>query len=190
MSVRLVSFITGSKVWWRIIGRVHIVQHLFYITGFMGSGKTTIGQAIGRKFNYQVVDIDQWIEEKEQRIIKDIFQTQGETYFRELETEALQTISGDRLIVTTGGGIVVNECNRQIMSEQGTVIYLKCEMEELFRRLEGDTSRPNFHGHDKKQVEQLFHKRQAYYEQADITIDTTNKSVIQICNELKDVLNS
>lgn len=161
-------------------------QH-HYIIGFMGSGKTTIGESLAEKMKFQVVDVDQWIEEKEQQAIKDIFAEKGESYFRQLETEALQQINGEPLLITTGGGIVERDLNLQIMKEKGTIIYLKCGLDEIFRRLEGDESRPNFQG-NRQQIEALFMSRQPYYEQADITIDTTNKSVADIVNELHPLL--
>ncbi len=163
------------------------MQRKYYITGFMGSGKTTVGQALAKKNGFRVIDVDQWIEEKEQQVIKDIFAEKGESYFRQLETSALEVIDGDKLIITTGGGIIMKQQNRKIMKKNGVVIYLQCELDEVLRRLEGDDSRPNLRG-DRKQIEQLFETRKPYYEEADISIDTTGKSVEQIVEELMILL--
>lgn len=164
------------------------MPHHYYITGFMGSGKTTIGQALAKQLHYQVIDTDQWIEEKEQQSVRELFQTKGEAYFRKQETIALESISGTNIIVTTGGGIVENEYNRQLMKKQGVIIYLKCELNELLKRLEGDKSRPLLQS--KEKVEKLFHSRQAYYEEADFIIDTTLKTVQQVVDEIKALLKS
>lgn len=163
------------------------MQHLYYMTGFMGSGKTTIGEALAEELKFKVIDLDQWIEENEQQVIKTIFAEKGESYFRELETKALEEVNGRNLIITTGGGIVTKKYNRQLMQEKGTIIYLKCEIDEIIKRLEGDESRPNFRG-DRSQVEQLFLKRKALYEEADITVDTTGKSISEIIHEIKELL--
>lgn len=159
-------------------------QH-YYITGFMGSGKTTIGQALAKELSFNVIDTDQWIEEQEKQRISELFQTKGEPYFRKQETNALKAIAGQRLIITTGGGIVTKEENRKLMKEKGKIIYLKCDIEEILRRLEDDATRPLLQGKDKAKIEQLFLARKAYYEDADIIIDTTGRPVSDIVHELK-----
>ncbi|MET3507007.1 shikimate kinase [Halalkalibacter oceani] len=159
-------------------------QH-YYLTGFMGSGKTTIGQALANELSFNVIDTDQWIEEQEKQRISELFQTKGEPYFRKQETKALETIAGQRLIITTGGGIVIKEENRQLMKEKGNIIYLKCDIEEILRRLQDDETRPLLQGKDKAKIEQLFLARKAFYEDADIIIDTTGRTVNDIINELK-----
>lgn len=159
------------------------MHNTYFITGFMGSGKTTIGQALGEKLGLHVIDIDQWIEEKEKKEIKDIFKEKGEDYFRELETEALQAVSEKNVIVTTGGGIVTRAVNREWMKKNGVIIYLHCEIEEVLSRLEGDKSRPNFRA-DREEMEKLFLSRKKFYEEAHITIDTTGKTVEEIVEQL------
>ncbi|WP_245308335.1 shikimate kinase [Halalkalibacter urbisdiaboli] len=161
---------------------------MIYLTGFMGSGKTTIGQALGKALGYQVVDTDQWIENEEQVQIRELFQEKGEQYFRDLETKALQELKEKPLLVTTGGGIVIRKENREIMDERGTVVYLHCEIDEIIRRTEGDESRPLLQNKNKQAVLELFQQRLPLYKQADIIIDTTEKTVMQIVQELKGLL--
>lgn len=153
----------------------------------MGAGKTTVGEALAKRLQYNVIDMDEWIERKTRTDIKQIFENKGESYFRTLETEALQEITGDHLIITTGGGVVMKKYNREYMRNNGTVIYLKCELDEIFSRLEGDKSRPNFQG-DKEEITKLYRLREPLYEEAAITINTTGKSVQEIVNELRTKL--
>lgn len=158
-----------------------------YITGFMGSGKTTVGRALSEKLNRRAVDLDEWIEKREQMEIRQIFAEKGEAYFRDLETKTLQAVKGPNLIITTGGGIVTRTENREWMKKHGIVVYLRCELNEIMRRLKGDKSRPNFRG-DRKAMERLFQSRKAAYEEADIIVDTTEKSVAQIVAEISERL--
>ncbi|MBP3952340.1 shikimate kinase [Bacillus suaedae] len=159
-----------------------------YITGFMGSGKTTVGQALAKSLGYQVTDTDKWIEEMEGQSISTIFKQYGEPYFRDLETNALQQISGNQLIITTGGGIIMRPENREIMKEKGEIIYLQCDLEEVFLRLNDDTTRPLLEKEDKSNVEKLYQSRLPFYEEADYTINTTGKSIHFIVQELKSLL--
>ncbi|WP_332632344.1 shikimate kinase [Halalkalibacter flavus] len=166
------------------------MSHHYYITGFMGSGKTTIGQALAEKIGYRVIDTDQWIESKEHMSISEIFEKKGEAYFRELETQALKEIRGERTIITTGGGIVKKDRNREIMSSQGKVIYLQADLDELLRRLEGDETRPLLQQQEKDKVQKLYESRLDLYEQADIIVNTVGKAVLDIVRELELILKS
>lgn len=159
-----------------------------YITGFMGSGKTTVGQALAKSLGYQVTDTDKWIEEMEGQSISSIFKQYGEPYFRDLETNALQQISGNQLIITTGGGIIMRPENREIMKEKGKTIYLQCDLDEVFLRLNDDTTRPLLKKEDKSNVEKLYQSRLPFYKEADHTINTTGKSIHLIVQELKSLL--
>ncbi|MFA9457250.1 shikimate kinase [Halalkalibacter sp. AB-rgal2] len=155
-------------------------RKLIYLTGFMGSGKTTVGSKLGEKWSMDVIDTDQWIEHKEKKSIAEIFADEGEAHFRDLETEALKSIKTDSLIITTGGGIVGREENRKLMKRQGKIVYLYCDIEEIIRRLEDDTSRPLIQHRDEEKITALFRSRMVLYEEADVIIDTTKKSVEEI----------
>ncbi|WP_081727808.1 shikimate kinase [Halalkalibacter wakoensis] len=166
------------------------MSQLYYITGFMGSGKTTIGQALAKELEYNVVDTDQWIEEKMGLKISEIFQEKGEAYFRELETSALKEIEGSHMIITTGGGIVVNDINRQIMSSKGKIVYLQADLNELLRRLEGDQSRPLLQHKDRERIQHLYDSRLGFYEQADVIINTKGRTIAEIVTQLKTIMKS
>lgn len=154
----------------------------------MGSGKTTIGQFLAKELDLPVVDLDTYVEEKSNKEIKTIFEVDGERVFRDLETEALQTVCLlPPKIITTGGGIVLREQNRQLMRSNGFVIFLYCDIEEISTRLVNDHKRPLYKSNlDENNL--LFEKRLALYEEADITVDTTNRSVANIATEIMTYL--
>ncbi|PFJ12606.1 shikimate kinase [Bacillus cereus] len=160
-----------------------------YITGYMGAGKTTIGKALSEELHMDVVDTDQKIEETQEKAIRHIFAEEGEMVFRDYESEMLRSLPIYNVIITTGGGIIERAENRKWMKENGTVVYLYCDPYVIAERLHEDTTRPLFQKEDIDTFVTKFESRRAYYEEADIHIDTTNKSVEQIMNELKEKIN-
>lgn len=161
-----------------------------YITGFMGAGKTTIGRMLSEHLHIPVVDTDQKIEEKQRKEIRDIFTEEGENAFRQYESEMLRSLLKSNVIITTGGGIVERAENRQWMKENGTVVYLYCDPYVIAERLREDTTRPLFQKENIEAFVEKFENRRAYYEEADIYIDTTNKSVEEIMGELLRKINA
>ncbi|NMH74396.1 shikimate kinase [Bacillus sp. RO2] len=148
-----------------------------YLTGFMGVGKTTIGQAVAQKLGVSVVDTDFMIESNKNMLIKDIFEKFGEDYFRDLESKTLTLLPSEDVIVTTGGGIVTRQENMEWMKENGCVIFLYADPEVIWNRLENDTTRPLIQQRKKEEVLGLFVNRLPFYKQAHITLDTTDFSL-------------
>ncbi|ENQ3104265.1 shikimate kinase [Bacillus sp. 491mf] len=160
-----------------------------YITGFMGAGKTTVGKALSSALHMPVIDTDQRIEEKTKKLIRNIFSEEGEDVFRKYESEVLQSLPTNDYIITTGGGIVEKAENREWMNEHGTVIYLYCDPYVIAERIAEDTTRPLFQKENIGAFIQKFEKRQAYYEEATVKIDTTNKSIEAIVQEIHGSIN-
>lgn len=114
-----------------------------YLIGMMGSGKTTTGRALAKLLSVPFVDLDEQIVQKAGHSINDIFKTQGEAYFRNLETEVLKMISAQSdQVVATGGGIVINPENRSRLKMTGQVIYLKASVNVLWERVKFNKARP------------------------------------------------
>ncbi|WP_379966331.1 shikimate kinase [Ectobacillus sp. sgz5001026] len=157
-----------------------------YITGFMGSGKTTIGKELAMRWNVPVMDTDEEIERKAGKPISAIFHDEGEDTFRSYESDMLQSLPCENVIITTGGGIVIREKNREWMKEHGIILYLYCDLSSIVERLEGDTSRPLFK--NSEVFSELFETRQKWYEEATYTIDTTNKEINFIIEEIEACL--
>ncbi|WP_243290539.1 shikimate kinase [Bacillus sp. FJAT-47783] len=159
-----------------------------YLTGFMGSGKTTIGQLLGKYLNVPVIDTDQEIVRLMGQSIPTIFQKHGEAYFRKLETECLQKLPTENVIVTTGGGIVVNKENRNWMKDHGIFIYLQCDLSILFSRIEQDENRPLANQKTKHELAELFAKRKSFYEEAHVHIATTNLTPIEVVEKINQCI--
>jgi shikimate kinase len=154
-----------------------------YLTGFMGSGKTTIGRALSEKLGIPVIDTDEWIENKVGKSIPAIFADEGEQRFRQYELEILKQLPIKDVIITTGGGMVISQENREWMKKHGILIFLSCSLDIIFERLQSDSNRPLF-SRDREKMKELYEKRLPYYLEATFTIETSNKTIEEIVTEI------
>lgn len=149
------------------------------LIGFMGCGKTTIGIKLSYRMRRPMLDTDKLIEKDEGRTISEIFDTDGESYFRDLETKCLKKLieSTNNQIISVGGGLPIREENHALLKELGTVIYLRARAETIYERLKNDKTRPLLQGDDPQlKIRTLMEKRAAIYEKAaDIIIDVDGK---------------
>ncbi len=150
-----------------------------YIIGFMAVGKTTLGKKLSQKIQWDFLDTDLFIENLEQRKIKDIFTESGEDYFRELETKVIEniqknwTIQRDKQIIACGGGIILNPQNVKTMKKNGIIVHLEGNINTIYNRLILDQSRPLLtEAKDlKERIERLLEvRRDIYNEVADIIL--------------------
>lgn len=156
-----------------------------YLIGFMGSGKTTIGKALSLSLNLPVMDSDEEISQQTGKTIMEIFDGEGEAGFRLLEAKFLRNLPVENSIITTGGGVVLREENRQWMRENGIVVLLDASPEEILKRLEGDKTRPLLIGDKETKVTKILDERlPLYVDTANLIIETTGKSVEAIVEEL------
>lgn len=136
-----------------------------YLIGMMGSGKTTIGEHLAQNLNYRFLDTDQTIEAIALKPITEIFQQEGESYFRDLETKVLAELSVyTRSVISTGGGIIQQQINWSYL-RHGLIIWLDVDLEILQKRIATDQTRPLA---DK--LESLLENRRPLYAQADLRI--------------------
>ena len=138
------------------------------LMGFMGAGKTTIGKSLAEAAGIAFVDTDERIENEQGRKISEIFAEDGETAFRDMETDLLKRLveSKEEFVLSIGGGMPVREENRRLLREIGTVIYLKTSKEEIIRRVSGDTARPLLQGGAlEEKVTALMNAREHIYEE-------------------------
>jgi shikimate kinase len=113
------------------------------LTGFMGTGKTTVGKEIARRMDRPFVDMDVEIEARAGKPIVRIFAEDGEATFRRMEAALCEELSGRReLVIATGGGALVDPSNRAFMVQSGTVVCLSCDASEILRRVGGNANRP------------------------------------------------
>ncbi|WP_059171117.1 shikimate kinase [Bacillus sp. FJAT-27445] len=156
-----------------------------FLIGFMGSGKSTVGRLLGELLGMEFLDTDVEIEKQEGKSINEIFGDNGEKWFRDLETAALETMPERDTVVSTGGGAIQRGCNRKLMKEKGTVIFLDTPAEEILVRLKGDKSRPLLQGNKEQEVRDRLAGRMPFYlETADICISTSGKTPAEIAEEL------
>ena len=147
------------------------------LIGFMGSGKTTIGKKLSQCLSCSLIDTDELIVKKEGRSINDIFASDGEAYFRDLETQVLRELieTADGQVISVGGGLPMREENRRLMKQLGKTVYLTASVEELVKRLKGAKDRPMLRsGKDlENRITELMNLRGETYEGcADFAVDT------------------
>ena len=154
------------------------------LLGFMGSGKTTIA----RKLDSDFVDIDALLEERLGMSIARFFEEKGEAAFRQLEEEVLADLLKTNQVVSTGGGVVISQKNRDLLKENSDNIYLKADFEILYQRISADkdNQRPLFLNNSKEDLAAIFNERQIWYEEvASQIIDVSRLSPEEIIEELK-----
>lgn len=158
------------------------------LTGFMGSGKSTIGRALKSAYRYQLLDTDSYIEKKAGTSISEIFAKQGEPAFRDLETSTLKELqeSVSHTVISTGGGMPLREENATLLSMLGKVVYLNVEADEVLRRIGDDTRRPLLQSSNREEKvrELLAYRDPIYRKHADVVIDVTGKHVTDIVDEI------
>jgi len=154
-----------------------------YIIGFMGTGKSSTGRELALKLGRVFSDLDGDIEQMVKKSIKDIFEQDGEPAFRKAETKALKDVSGmEKAVIACGGGIVLVPGNVAIMKKTGTVVCLTASLREIETRTAATSSRPLLNVTDPgKTIWELFGKRLPLYKAAaDLSIDTTGKSPVEV----------
>jgi len=149
-----------------------------FLIGFMGSGKTTIGRLLAQELGWDFIDLDEMIERREGMSIESIFDTRGEPYFRRVEMDLLKEIvSKSRTVVALGGGTVTQDATWPLLRRNGVVVYLRCRVDELYRRLQDDHNRPLLRRLSPEQrlqkIEELLILREPFYRRADFVVDST-----------------
>lgn len=167
------------------------MNKLFFLIGFMGAGKTTLGRAVADELGFTFLDLDDLIEKREEKSVREIFETHGEAYFREVESALLKSLTflpAAQYIIATGGGTPCFEDNMKWMKANGTVIYLQPSVEELSARLYQEMDkRPLLKGLEMADIQDfttdLLQKREPFYTQAHHRISGENlvpKSLISM----------
>ena len=159
-----------------------------YLTGFMGSGKSTIGPILANVLGYDFVDLDEAVAERAGKPVSRIFAEDGEAAFRALETTMLrETGARDGVVVALGGGALTVEDNLQWALANGAVVYLKVSLDALIRRLRrGRIARPLLLDEAgrrlstadlREKVKALMDRRKPFYERAHVVVEITNQRV-------------
>jgi shikimate kinase len=158
------------------------------ITGFMGVGKTSVGMQLAKDLGYDFVDTDDLIEADQNMTITAIFATQGEPYFREIESKIIgEVVQKESQVIATGGGAVIRDMNRDAFKKAGLVVCLTAGPETIYERIKHETHRPLLQTPDPKmKIKELLDSRARFYAQADVTIDTSEMSVEEVITAIKE----
>jgi len=161
-----------------------MISNKIIISGFMGAGKTVVTKKLNELYGYSFVDLDQEIEKKEKLKINEIFSTEGEKYFRRVESDILSDVlDSDVEVVALGGGTLNNTFLLDLVLSYRNCFYLKTKFETLWKRI-SKTDRPLVkEGHDR--TLDLFNFREKYYNLLHHTIITDESSIKEIAEEIK-----
>jgi shikimate kinase len=155
------------------------------LTGFMGTGKTTVGRLLADRLGKPFVDTDQRIEQLEGCPVASIFATKGEPYFRTLERRVVAAAVTEDAVVATGGGAIVDAENYRYMHTAGPIVCLTADVDVILERTANDSTRPLLdRGARASRVRQLLAARAVAYGQADLTIDTSRRTAEAVVDEI------
>jgi len=137
-----------------------------FLIGPMGTGKSSIGKILAKKIDSKFIDTDKLIETQEGIKIKEIFNSKGENYFRDLEVNALEkTLTCDFAVIATGGGIIERKTNRLLLKNEQNVFFLNSSIKRQFERTKDSDKRPLLNkDNNLKILEELYNKRLRHYE--------------------------
>jgi shikimate kinase len=169
------------------IGEARNKREIISLVGFMGSGKTSVGRELARKRKMDFVDIDELIEHKMSKTINEIFRTMGEEKFREIESDMLYSFKDKKnIVISCGGGIVLNPSNRDFLRNSTECIWLYCGMKTMVERV-NDGTRPIINAmRDPWEAVELFNARKKYYAsscESIVLTETTPEKTAELINE-------
>jgi shikimate kinase len=162
-----------------------------FLIGYRCTGKTTVGQALAERLNWTFVDTDEVIVDTAGTSIAQMVETHGWAFFRDLERQTLAAVAkGCDQVVATGGGVVLDDRNLDVMQKTGTVVWLTADETTIARRMLADhatqTNRPSLTDQGQiAEIRQVLAERRPRYEKAaDITIETDQAGIEMICNRI------
>lgn len=166
------------------------INKTIVLIGMMGCGKSHVGKILAEDLGIEFFDTDSLVEQDQGKTISEIFENQGEAFFRALETDKLrEVITNNACVVSTGGGIVTTPENLEMIRQNTISIWIKSSVDTILKRLDGDTSRPLLKNDDpKKTLQHLLNSREALYSTADICIDNEG-NIEPVIEEIEQELN-
>lgn len=169
-----------------------------YLTGFMASGKSTLGVPIANTLGWDFYDLDEYIVNMSAQSIVDIFRERGEIYFRETESKALKELALiPNSIIALGGGTLFHNDNFNLIQNSGKLIYLKTSPENIYQRVKNKTNRPLLLGDDFQplpkeetieKIKSLLKERENFYNKSDIVFNIDNKYIGRTVDNLVNLI--
>jgi shikimate kinase len=166
---------------------VYVLKKTVVLVGMMGSGKTAVGTALARLLGVRFLDSDEEIEKAAARTIAEIFERDGEDFFRTKETQVISRLLDNRNgVLSTGGGAYLAAENQRMISEKGVAVWLRADLEILWARVRHKNTRPLLQTRDpKKTLRELCVEREKSYSMADLVVDAHNEySIEQMANQV------
>ena len=174
-------------------------KRLIFLTGFMASGKSTIGLILANTLGWNFIDLDRYIEAKASQTIKNIFEEKGEEYFRELEKDSLMEISTlSNHVVALGGGAACTEANLELIKKSGLLIYLKTPPIIIYHRTKSKLTRPLLLDENGEKlskeaalqkINNLLVQREKFYKRANLVFSTHKKTIGITVDILAKIIN-
>ena len=157
-----------------------------FLTGMMGSGKSSVGQAVAAKLGYVFVDTDSLIESQTGKRVSEIFAGPGEEFFRQQEKMVLaELVKGSRQVVATGGGMLAIRENIDLVRTHGYVVYLDAPPEVLAQRLAGENNRPLLAGDNPEdELRRILERRRSEYKRADFSLEVSSLSIEEAADKI------
>lgn len=157
------------------------------LVGFMGSGKTVVGEILAKKLEVPFLDLDQEIENLEGKSVGKIFSDSGEAYFRRREREVLRSLSGGNMVLAVGGGAYTSDDNIAMINSRATVIWLDCPLPVCLERCSKvPGQRPLFS--DPQEMARIYEHRKRFYKKAHIKIDSSGHSPEELADKIIELL--
>lgn len=175
-------------------------KSIIFLTGFMGSGKSTVGPIFANTIGYNFIDLDMLIEKREVKKIGAIFAAEGENKFRTIERETLkELLHTSKTVISLGGGTVTNRETLQLIKQNGVMVYLQSDVKHIYQRLRTKSDRPMLRNDNgelldgdtlMQKIQSLLESRTPYYEEADIIVTTDDKKIGFTVDELAKKISS
>jgi shikimate kinase len=151
------------------------------LVGMMGAGKTAVGTALARQLGVEFRDSDEEIVRAADRTIAEIFERDGEPFFRARETEVIaRLLRGTPCVLSTGGGAFLSEANRQLIHDVGVSVWLRADLDLLWQRVRHKTTRPLLRTENPRgTLRALYEARQPFYAEADLVVDSAAERSVE-----------
>ncbi len=160
------------------------------LTGFMGTGKSAVGQKLAQRIGRDFYDTDQIIEKDVGMSVAEIFSRKGEYFFRQAESEAIKLVALlDNLVVAVGGGAALREENMRDLKKNGRIVCLTASPEVIWQRVEKNRNRPLLNKKDPQaEIKKLLAERAPFYQRCDFSMQTDNLNLEQIVKKIIDLV--